>query len=359
MGSFTSAPKILNEDTQDNDVELPERMSKDELLAYCTNHIQPSSPKLVNRSFQNLSPLTPNKCNEIIPQNQTQIRVLQWNLLSQTLGINNDNFVCCPDEALHWNRRRYLLTEEIIKYSPDIICLQEVDHFKYLKKTLATQGYEGMFFPKPDSPCMYIKDNNGPDGCAIFYLADKFEFVQKETRILEVWRVQSNQVAIITILKDKHTGEELCIATTHLKARSGALLAALRNEQGKDLLDFVSAHASDRPVILCGDFNAEPTEPIYSTVLNHQALRLSSAYGYGGCEPPYTTWKVRQEGEVCHTIDYIFYSKDKFKVVDVLQFPTGDDIGQGRVPSMSYPSDHFSLVCDLRFNNLEISNSSL
>lgn len=31
-------------------------------------------------------------------------------------------------------------------------------------------------------------------------------------------------------------------------------------------------------------------------------------------EPLYTTWKIREEGEVCHTIDYVFYSKDKFKV---------------------------------------------
>lgn len=26
-------------------------------------------------------------------------------------------------------------------------------------------------------------------------------------------------------------------------------------------------------------------------------------------EPEYTTWKIREEGEVCHTIDYIFYSR--------------------------------------------------
>lgn len=43
---------------------------------------------------------------------------------------------------------------------------------------------------------MYIKGNNGPDGCAIFYNEDKFDFIKSETRILEVWRVQSNQVYI-------------------------------------------------------------------------------------------------------------------------------------------------------------------
>lgn len=36
----------------------------------------------------------------------------------------NDNFAKCPDEALEWNSRRYLIIEELIEYCPDIICLQ-------------------------------------------------------------------------------------------------------------------------------------------------------------------------------------------------------------------------------------------
>jgi hypothetical protein len=72
---------------------------------------------------------------------------------------------------------------------------QEVDHFNFLKTVLSTQGYNGIFFPKPDSPCLYIKGNNGPDGCAIFFREDKFELLKTVTRVLEVWRVQSNQVS--------------------------------------------------------------------------------------------------------------------------------------------------------------------
>lgn len=36
----------------------------------------------------------------------------------------NDNFAKCPEEALEWNSRRYLIIEELIEYCPDIICLQ-------------------------------------------------------------------------------------------------------------------------------------------------------------------------------------------------------------------------------------------
>ena len=69
-----------------------------------------------------------------------------------------------------------------------------MDHYQFLSRALHTQGYNGTYFPKPDSPCIYIKGNNGPDGCAIFYRLDAFELVRVETRIVEVWRVQSNQV---------------------------------------------------------------------------------------------------------------------------------------------------------------------
>lgn len=138
----------------------------------------------------------------------------------------------------------------------------------------------------------------------------------------------------------------------------------LRNEQGKDLLNFVADSVQDRPAILCGDFNAEPIEPVYSTILNNDLLNMSSAYAKSGIysqdgpysEPPYTTWKVREEGEVCHTIDYVFYSSDKMDVEQVLDFPTEKEIGEGRVPSYAYPSDHFSLVCDLKLLDSECAS---
>lgn len=59
---------------------------------------------------------------------------------------------------------------------------------------MATQSYSGLFIPKPDSPCVYINDNNGPDGCAIFYKNDKFDLLEKHDKVLQVWTVHSNQV---------------------------------------------------------------------------------------------------------------------------------------------------------------------
>lgn len=230
-----------------------------------------------------------------------------------------------------------------------------MDHFKFLQSILATQDYEGVFFPKPDSPCLYITDNNGPDGCALFYKKSKFEMINYETRVIEVWRIQSNQVAIAANLRNIENNYEVCVCTTHLKARTGGLLAKLRNEQGKDLLNFVRNVSGGRPLLISGDFNAEPTEPVYSTMINNESLDLSSAYAdllnslqntddnnrllsneiikrnnenqvqeksraefLMHNEPPFTTWKIREDGEVCHTIDYVFYSRNKLKVSFVI-----------------------------------------
>ncbi|XP_055599192.1 nocturnin isoform X2 [Uranotaenia lowii] len=416
MGSFTSAPQIKNIDCQDDQLQISDGMSIPELMEFCREARGHHRAPLVRRKFLRPDERTgrpdltdgfrmlkldaiSKTCSE--PEtNPAQLRIFQWNMLSQTLGMHNDGFVRCPIDALTWDCRRYQIIQEIVQNDPDIICLQEVDHFKFLQKILATQNYAGVFFPKPDSPCLYINGNNGPDGCAVFYKQDRLEMVNYFTRVLEVWRVQSNQVAIAALFRTRDTKQEICVTTTHLKARKGALLSKLRNEQGKDLLGFIDGVAERRPVIVCGDFNAEPIEPIYSTVLNYKPLGLSSAYSdllaqelasgridpsqsvskiphrpsidsnhsvdddcsisstgrtlaelSASSEPAYTTWKIREEGEVCHTIDYVFYSKDKLTIKNCLMFPSGEEISPDRTPSYQYPSDHFSLLCDFELQS--------
>lgn len=150
------------------------------------------------------------------------------------------------------------------------------------------------------------------------------------------------------LLKDLTTGTTVCVATTHLKARSGALMTSIRKEQGRALLDFVHSNNAGCPVIICGDLNAEPTEPVYDLFCRN-SLNLSSAYACEGREPEYTSWKIREDGEQCQTLDYIFYSKDHMQVDSTLKFPTSSEIGDHKLPSLIYPSDHLSLVCDLSY----------
>ena len=88
----------------------------------------------------------------------------------------------------------------MLRHAPDLVCLQEVDHPRLLSRALAAAGYSGRHLHKPDSPCLYLPHNNGPDGCALFYNAAKFELISWATRVLRVWDVPSNQVGQLQIL---------------------------------------------------------------------------------------------------------------------------------------------------------------
>jgi len=332
MGSFTAIPKAKGEANPDEDLDFPETTIA-QLLARCRGELS-GLPSPFQRSLR--------PTNSIVGKGKSRpsLRVLQWNQLSQTLGTQNDGFVRCPLPALEWRTRRWRLLEELVRHQPDILCLQEVDHFPLIERALSSLGYDGHFVAKPDSPCIYLPSNSGPDGCALFYRRDQWELVgQLHSRILEVWHVQSNQVAIAANLRHLETQNEVCVATTHLKARSGALLATLRNEQGKDLLAWLSTVKQHRPLILTGDFNADPSEAVVRTIKEE----LASAYPDS---TPFTTWKIRETGEQKSILDYIFHSAG-IQASATLDMPTEQQIGIDRLPSAAFPSDHLSMVADL------------
>lgn len=280
------------------------------------------------------------------------------------LGEGKDGFICCPLDALNWQERKYLILEEILTYRPDILCLQEVDHYyDTFQPIMASLGYHGSFLAKPWSPCLDVEQNNGPDGCALFYRRSRFSLQATAHLRLSAMMLPTNQVAIVQTLNCHVTDQRLCVAVTHLKARSG--WERLRSAQGADLLQRLRSITSQGgsvsqseaapgsiPLVVCGDFNAEPTEDVYRR-FSSSPLGLNSAYKLlssdGQMEPAYTTWKIRPSGESRSTLDYIWYTHDALSVECLLDIPTEEQIGPNRLPSYHYPSDHLSLLCDISF----------
>lgn len=251
-----------------------------------------------------------------------EVTFLQWNILSQTLGIHGD-FQACPPEALLWDHRWPLLeqvlgnlivlvrlalalvlvhslivslTQEILCHQPDIICLEEVDCFEVLSSRLATEGYQGFWVPKPNSPCLkfkvnpilllvlHVQDNMGPDGNAVFFRKTKFHHQSNRHHVLD----KSNSTLLVCELELKASGRKITIYVTHLKASKG--FESVRAAQAKHLIEIIKSDGS-AAAILAGDFNAGLTEPVYDMV---RSLGLESAYKEVlGAEPAYTTWKVR------------------------------------------------------------------
>ena len=65
--------------------------------------------------------------------------------------------------------------------------------------------------------------------------------------------------------------------------------------------------------------NADPTEPVYQTLTANPAVSLSSAYATlnDGQEPPYSTWKIRGDGEAKHNLDYMLFSDRGASAIEV------------------------------------------
>ncbi|XP_045205264.2 nocturnin-like [Mercenaria mercenaria] len=293
-------------------------------------------PPLIHRDFV-----------EICSDTGDVVRVMQWNILAHGLSGGADNFIKCPKEALELESRKLRVLEEVTRYRPTVMCLEEVDFYEYLFDNLSKLGYAGIFSPKPDSPCLYQNGNIGPDGSAIFYDTSKLVLSKSDSIILKEDGYQSNHVTIIAQFQTNTDDPKMFyVGVTHLKAKRG--YEGKRKLQGEFLSNYLQENCNDAPVIYCGDFNAEPIEPVYS-VMKLCAIGLSSAYTVlsgNNTEPKYTTWKIRPKGEECHTIDYIWYSNKGLKVKSVLDVASEEEIGKNRLPSFKYPSDHLSLVCD-------------
>ncbi|XP_038555366.1 LOW QUALITY PROTEIN: nocturnin [Micropterus salmoides] len=350
-------PDLYTEENPDHDLDhdLAE-IDPDQLLRECEEALQ-RRPARPHRDMVYPGGMMP--CRH---KHNPPIRVMQWNILAQALGEGKDGFIRCPLDALNWQERKYLILEEILTYRPDILCLQEVDHYyDTFQPIMASLGYHGSFLPKPWSPCLDVEQNNGPDGCALFYRRSRFSLQATSHLRLSAVMLPTNQVAIVQTLICQVTGRRLCVAVTHLKARSG--WERLRSAQGADLLQSLrsitsgggsnsqSQAVSGTPLVVCGDFNAEPSEDVYQR-FSSSPLGLNSAYKLlssdGQREPAYTTWKIRPSGESCSTLDYIWYTHDALRWSACGHSHRRTD-GPDRLPSYHYPSDHLSLICDINF----------
>jgi nocturnin len=244
------------------------------------------------------------------------------------------------------------MLEVMLEHDPDILCLQEVDKHSFFNTALESVGYSGTFTPKPDSPCLYVSGNSGPDGCAIFYRKDKFWLEKADWFVLSPDHPVTNQIAAYDILVEKSKKIKFCVLTTHFKARQG--YDNLRKEQAEHLVEFIQKDMSDIPVVMCGDMNGNYKEPLYE-VVKSSPVPLESIYTKlqsDESEPPFTTWKIRgsrngEERESCKTIDYIWVTQSSVGVSGLLELPTEEQIGPDRLPAEHYPSDHLELMADL------------
>jgi hypothetical protein len=164
--------------------EIPARIA-----AVVANH---DAPPLYSRHWLNYS--TPAAASTVeYPFNTPTFRVMQFNLLAEGLSAHPNNtppflqdtqgspikpsscggFECdnSPSRELvfHFHEyRKWRLLEEILRVDPDVLTLEEIDHYPdFFQPLLTSLGYKGLFQPKKDSPSTQFGYYS--DGVAVFW----------------------------------------------------------------------------------------------------------------------------------------------------------------------------------------------
>ena len=110
--------------------------------------------------------------------------MLQFNMLADGLsGLRDDlgAFSRAQKDDVSWDNRKNKIMYEILQYDPDIVTLQECDHYyDFVLPELEEEGYVGTFAPKPASACLQVSENS--DGCAIFVKRKRLNIVSTEVR---------------------------------------------------------------------------------------------------------------------------------------------------------------------------------
>lgn len=319
------------------------------------------------------------------------VRTVSYNILAdayaQTDFSRSVLYPYCAPRALELDYRLSLLQRELAGYHADLVCLQEVDRAVFadsLLPALHASGLDGVFRLKQH------------EGLATFYRTSKLRLLSRhdisfqealgkdplhaellhklgpyplaQERVLQ--RSSVLQVSVLESTKDPT--KKICVANTHLywHPRGGYI----RLVQMAIALSHIR-HVSwglypGIPVIFCGDFNSTPSTGLYHFVINgsiaeehedwasngeeercNMALthpfRLTSASG----EPAYTNYVGGFHG----CLDYIFIDSNALEVERVIPLPSHEEVTTHQaLPSVSHPSDHIALVCDVKWKEADL-----
>lgn len=256
-------------------------------------------------------------------------------LTVMTLNMRYDN---PEDGANNWRFRRERIAELIRSEAVDLLGTQEVlaNQFDDLQALLS--GYRAVGVGREDGA-------RAGEFNAVFFRSDRFELLDSgvfwlsenpETPGSKGWDGACERLATWTVLRDK-SGGELLFINTHLDH----IGEQARREGVALLLRRIETLRAGRPVILTGDFNAEPSSPVVARVVADSALR--SAWDTAPIRSG-SAWSFSDFGQLPEEerplIDYVFYGGG-LEVVSCSILP--DTLGGG------YLSDHAPVEARLKY----------
>ncbi|XP_063282949.1 2',5'-phosphodiesterase 12 [Pelobates fuscus] len=293
-------------------------------------------------------------------------------------------FPYCAPYALQRDYRLCLLQRELTGYRADLLCLQEVDRDGFtdsLRPAMDAFGLSGVYKGK----------DRQLEGLATFYRRSRFTLLSQHDiqlgaalqgeplhrdimeklerypgardRVLN--RSSALQVSVLQSTSDP--SRKICVANTHLyfHPKGGNIRLVQIGVALTHIRHIAYELYPGIPVIFCGDFNSTPSTGMYSFITNgtisedHEdwtsngedercnmsfthPFKLKSACG----EPAYTNYVGGFHG----CLDYIFIDSERIEVEQIIPLPSHEEVTSHQaLPSVSHPSDHIALICDLKW----------
>lgn len=243
------------------------------------------------------------------------IEPLEINVMTYNVRYNTN-----ADSLNSWSYRKDVAAQVVKDYKVDIVGTQEVllDQLQDLKSRLPEYNVVGVGRDDGETKGEY---------CALFYKKDKFKELESGTFWLSEtpdipskgWDGACPRVATWALLEDVESHQKVCAINTHLDHRG----QVARINGVKLILDKISEISKGYPVVLTGDFNADPESDVIKNIIDeNNPNRLSDSHilaktknERGGTY--HNFGRILPKNREC--IDYIFVTKgilvDKYTIV--------------------------------------------
>ena len=273
--------------------------------------------------------------------------LFQWNTLNRKLS-DKEAFPFTKDKYLQWYHRHPLIKKIINENKGDIICLEEVGNYNLdFKKKIFDEcsiKYD-LVFELRKSKLM---------GNVIGVNKDLFTIETHENINLdgEEEGKPSGQNMVAALINEKKTNNKFLVIAVHLKSK--AENEKTRLGQVNHLIKFIEEkHLGKYPILILGDFNAEPNYECIEKFLVNKNINAKSLFNLK--ELDFTTIKLRDQ-LYRRIIDYIFFigkNKDdtdkELKIISAEKATPIIDESVG-LPNEVFPSDHLFLKAKVELN---------
>ena len=244
------------------------------------------------------------------------------------------------DGVNQWKNRTGRVFNLIKKNNPDLLGVQEAMHNQMMDLKSNLTDYEFVGVGRDDG-----KEKG--EYSAIFYKKDKFDVLNQKTFWLsetpevpgsKSWDAAITRVVTFVVLKNKLTGKSFAYFNTHFdhigkEARMNSAKLIKIYIAGFNFGASLAGKYKDLPLLVSGDFNSEPTDEPYQTMIDGKDVTLFDSRPAKNLTGTFCGFEVN--AMKCKTIDYIFHSSHwKAKQYKVIQDHNGK----------YYPSDHLPVM---------------